>query len=98
MKNISVLLLLSEEIQKSRTSKTVCSTFTIQLSSDNVFITYLFTVMSLSWLVEARTSQFAHQQLCNFQAIEALKRMGAQINPFNDNLPINFQSERQTVP
>ena len=49
-------------------------------------------------IILGRTSQFAHQQLCNFQAIEALKRMGAQINPFNDNLPINFPSERQTVP
>ena len=57
----------------------------MQLNSENVFMTYLFTVIIL---VEARTSQFAHQQLCNFQAIEALKRMGAQINPFNDNLPI----------
>ena len=67
----------------------------MQLNSENVFMTYLFTIIIL---VEARTSQFAHQQLCNFQAIEALKRMGAQINPFNDNLPINFPSERQTVP
>ena len=67
----------------------------MQLNSENVFMTYLFTVIIL---VEARTSQFAHQQLCNFQAIEALKRMRAQINPFNDNLPINFPSERQTVP
>ena len=67
----------------------------MRLNSENVFMTYLFTVIIL---VEAKTSQFAHQQLCNFQAIEALKRMGAQINPFNDNLPINFPSERQTVP
>ena len=67
----------------------------MQLNSENVFMTYLFTVIIL---VEAKTSQFAHQQLCNFQPIEALKRMGAQINPFNDNLPINFPSERQTVP
>ena len=67
----------------------------MQVNSETVFMTYLFTVIIL---VEARTSQFAHQQLCNFQAIEALKRMGAQINPFNDNLPINFPSERQTVP